>query len=71
MEKMINYVGSEIVKLCKWITLISATVSGVFGIVMHFYTIPYSHTLITAGSCISAVAMFIVGNAKGVKDSQE
>lgn len=64
MEKLIRFVGSEIVRICKWITLISATVSGIFGIISQFYVIPYSHSLVTAGACISAVAMFIVGNSK-------
>lgn len=65
MEKIIRFVGTEIVRICKWITLISATISGIFGIISQFYTIPYSHELVTAGACISAVAMFIVGNSKG------
>lgn len=64
MSKWFNYAGTTIVKTCKWITGISATVSGVYGIVDKFYDIPGASWIVPLGACISAVAMFIVGKAK-------
>lgn len=67
IKKWFNYAGSKLVKACKWIAGISATASGVYGLIGQFYTIPYDSQISVAGACISAVAMFIVGKAVPVK----
>lgn len=63
MDKWFKYAGNQLVRFLKWVTLISATVSGVWAIISDFYVIPFADVIVPLGTCIAAVAMFVVGNA--------
>jgi len=65
-----RYAGSTVVKVCKWITGVSATATGIYGIIANAYTIPHSEQIVTAGACISAIAMLIVGKSKPVIEEE-